>query len=147
MLSSSLEDYLNMICKMAAQETGVRPLEIAKELQVPLSRVVQAIQRLHYQKYLIYSPYKPLEMTEKGIEMDKYLRARNELIKEFLEFLDIEENFDSEFEAMKQYLSVSTLEVMEKFVLFTRQYPEVSQRYKMFAKKVPKGMILPKIPE
>lgn len=96
---------------------------------------------------MIYSPYKPLVVTEKGEEMGKYLTARNKLIKEFLEFLEIEENLQSELEAMQQYLSVPSLQTIEKFVLFTRQYPEVSQRYKQFSKKVSKEVLLPQIPE
>lgn len=147
MLSSSLEDYLEIICTMQLEKGEVKSLEIAQDLKVPLSRVVQSIQRLHYQKYLVYSPYRPLEITEKGKQMGAYLTARNKLIKEFLEFLEIKENFDSELEAMKQYLSIPSLEVIEKFVLFTRQYPEVSQRYKQFSKKVPKEVLLPKLPE
>lgn len=147
MLSSSLEDYLEIICRMQLEKGEVKSLEIAQDLKVPLSRVVQAIQRLHYQKYLIYSPYKPLELTSKGEQMGNYLTARNRLIKEFLGFLEIKENFQSELEAMQQYLSVPSLETIEKFILFTRQYPEISQRYKLFLKKVPKEVLLPKLPE
>lgn len=147
MLSSSLEDYLEIICRMKSEKGEVKTLEIAQELKVPLSRVVQAIQRLHYQKFLVYSPYKPLEITQKGQDMGTYLTARNKLIKEFLEFLEIEENLDSELVAMQQYLSVSSLETIEKFILFTRQYPEVSQRYKLFSKKVPTRVLLPELPE
>ncbi len=147
MLSSSLEDYLEIICRVQEEKGEVKSLEIAQDLKVPLSRVVQAIQRLHYQKYLVYSPYRPLEITEKGKQMGNYLMARKSLIKEFLEFLEIKENFDSELEAMGQYLSVPSLEVIEKFILFTRHYPEVGQRYKLFSKKPPKETLLPKLPE
>ena len=147
MLSSSLEDYLEIICRMQLEKGEVKSLEIAQELKVPLSRVVQAIQRLHYQRFLIYSPYKPIELTPKGEQMGLYLTGRNNLIKEFLEFLEVEENFESELKAMQQYLSHPSLETIEKFVLFTRQYPEVSNRYKMFSKKVPTGALLPKLPE
>ena len=147
MLSSSLEDYLEIICRMQEEKGTVKSLEIAQDLKVPLSRVVQAIQSLHYQKYLVYSPYKLLEITEKGKQMGAYLTGRNKLIKEFLDFLEIKENIESESQAMQQYLSVPSLEVIEKFILFTRQYPEVSQRYKLFSKKAPKEILLPKIPE
>lgn len=147
MLSSSLESYLEVIYRMEKQEKEIKALEIAQELNVPLSRVVQAIQRLHYQKYLTYSPYKPIEMAQKGIQMGEYLIARNKLIREFLGILDIGENLENELEAMKQYLSVDSLKTIEKFILFIRQYPEVTQRYKLFAKKAPKEVLLPELPE
>lgn len=147
MLSSSLESYLEIIYKMERDEKEIKALEIAQELSVPLSRVVQAIQRLHYQKYLTYSPYKPIELTERGNQTGEYLIARNGLIQEFLEILNIGENLESELEAMKQYLSVDSLRTIEKFVLFIRQYPEVTQRYKLFSKKGSKEVLLPELPE
>ena len=147
MLSSSLESYLEIIYRMEKQEKEIKALEIAQELSVPLSRVVQAIQRLHYQKYLTYSPYKPIELVEKGIQTGEYLVARNKLIREFLEVLDIGENLESELEAMKQYLSIDSLKTIEKFVLFIRQYPEVTQRYKQFSKKAMKEVLLPELPD
>lgn len=147
MLSSSLEIYLESIYRMEKEAKEIKALEIAQELNVPLARVVQAIQRLHYQKYLTYSPYKPIELTERGIQMGRYLIARNKLIEEFLEILNIQENLESELEAMKQYLSVESLRVIEKFVLFIRQYPEVTQRYKMVSKKLDRNVILPELPE
>lgn len=147
MLSSSLESYLEMIYKFESQEKEIKPLEIAQELNVPLSRVVQAVQRLHYQKYLTYSPYKPVKLTERGIETATYLVARNKLIQEFLEILKIEENLETELEAMQQYLSIESLKTIEKFVLFIRQYPEVTQRYKQFSRKAMKEVLLPELPD
>lgn len=147
MLSSSLQGYLEIIYKIEKAGQEIKVLEIAQELNVPLSRVVQAVQRLHYQKYLTYSPYKPIELTERGRETGNYLVARNNLLKEFLRILNIEDNLESELEIMKQYLSVSSLETIEKFVLFIRQYPEVTQRYNQFSKKLSKEILLPKLPD
>ena len=79
--------------------------------------------------------------------MGKYLIARNQLIQEFLEVLNIEANIESELEAMKQYLSIDSLRIIEKFVLFIRKYPEVIQRYKLFSKKVTEQVLLPELPE
>lgn len=147
MLSASLEECLEVIYKMALQENELKSSEIAKQLNVPLSRVIQGIQRLHYQKYLIYSPYKPIELTAKGKEMGEYLIARKALIKEFLDILQIKENVENEAKAMEQYLSVSSLRAIEKFILFIRQYPEVTQRYKLISRKLTQGALLPPLPE
>ena len=147
MLSSSLEDCLVSIYEMALQEHELKSSEIAKRLNVPLSRAIQGIQRLHYQKYLTYSPYRPLELTEKGKMMGEYLVARKAIIREFLDILQIEENVESEVKAMEQYLSISSIRTIEKFVLFIRQYPEVTQRYKLFSRKKGKEILLPPLPE
>ena len=146
MISPSLEDYLESIYKSEISDIEIKPLTISQELDKPLSRVVQAIQRLHYQKYLVYSPYKPIKLTNKGIELGKYIDSRNKLIKDFLELINLSDtNLDNELDAMKQYLSIETLESIEKFLLFNKQYPEINQRYKMVYNKIESGRLLYRI--
>ncbi|MEG0013259.1 MAG: metal-dependent transcriptional regulator [Cellulosilyticaceae bacterium] len=135
MLSSSLEEYLITIYQMANKGEELKCNEVSKALNVPLKKTIQAIQRMHYQKYVVYSPYQPLTITDKGKETAKYLLSRNDLIDEFLDILQITENVETEASAMRQYLSHETLEGIEKFVLFIRQYPEVTNRYKLFMKR------------
>lgn len=147
MLSSSLEDYLIVIYKMATQGEELKSTEISKTLGVPLKKTIQALQRMHYQKYVTYLPYQPLAITDRGKEMAKFLISRNELIEEFLNMMQVSENFRTEKETMQQYLSYETLEALEKFVLFMHQYPEVLSRYKIFMRRKPKNKILEPLPE
>ncbi|MGL6175040.1 MAG: metal-dependent transcriptional regulator [Cellulosilyticaceae bacterium] len=147
MLSSSLEEYLITIYEINEKEEEIKCNEVAKALNVPLKKAIQAIQRMHYQKYVVYSPYQPLVITEKGKKEAKYLLSRNQLIDEFLEILQITENIETEKESMRQYLSYQTLESIEKFVLFNRQYPEVVNRYKIFLKRKPRTRIIEDMPE
>lgn len=142
MLSSSLETYLLGIYNMANEGVELKSSEITRVLNVPLKKTIQALQRLHYQKYVVYTPYQALTMTEKGLTMAKYLSARNNVIDEFLDILQITENRELEKEAMQQYLSKEALEAIERFVIFTRQYPEIVTRYKLFAKRKPKVRLL-----
>lgn len=142
MLSSSLEEYLITIYQMSDKGEELKCNEVAKSLNVSLKKAIQAIQRMHYQKYVVYSPYQPLAITDKGKEEAKYLISRNELIDEFLGVLQLTENIEGERDAMRQYLSHETLEAIERFVLFIRQYPEVINRYKLFMKRKPKTRIL-----
>lgn len=147
MLSSSLEKYLVGIYKMARTDKELKSTDIAKEINQPLQKTIQALQRMHYQKYIVYSPYQPLKLTEQGSKMAEYLIAREALVEEFLTLLQINENKELEKEAMQQYLSYESLEAIEKFVLFNRQYPEISQRYKLLMKKKLAAKLLPPIPE
>lgn len=147
MLSSSLEEYLIVIYKMAVQNEELKSSEISRALSVPLKKTIQALQRMHYQKYITYLPYQPLAITDKGKDMAKFLISRNALIEEFLNMMQISENFRTEKETMQQYLSYETLEALEKFILFMRQYPEVLNRYKIFMKRMPKNKILEALPE
>lgn len=146
MLSSSLEEFLITIYKMSEERTELKSTDVAKKIDAPLQKTIQALQRMHYQKYIIYSPYQPLVITEKGKEMSRYLIARNNLIEEFLDILQIGKNKEAEKEAIKQCLSYESLEALEKFVLFVRQYPEVTKRLKLFSKIQPHTKLLPPIP-
>lgn len=147
MLSASLEKYLVGIYKMALAEKELKSTDIAKEINQSLQKTIQALQRIHYQKYIIYSPYQPLRLTEQGRQMAQYLIARDELIEEFLVLLQIEEHRELEKESMQQYLSYETLKRIEQFVLFNRQYPEILQRYKLVVKKNFDYGLLPTLPE
>ena len=48
---------------------------------------------------------------------------------------------------MKQYLSKESLEVIDQFVCFVRQYPEIMTRYKVYSKRKVRNRILEAFPE
>ena len=146
MLSASLEKYLLCIYDKVRQNNELKSTEIAKEMNQSLQKAVQALQRLHYQKYITYSAYQPLRLTEQGKKVAEYLMARNKLIEDFLDILHIEQNRETEKEAMQQYLSYESLKVIEKFVIFNQQYPEIGMRYEMILKREPLVDLLPNFP-
>lgn len=147
MLSSSLEQYLIHIYEMTRQGTEIKSGELTSELNMPLKKTIQALQRMHYQKYIVYLAYQPITITDKGKEMARYLVSRNELIDEFLELLQITEHKQEESEAMKQYLSKESLECIDRFVCFVKQYPEITNRYKLYSKRKMRTKILELAPE
>lgn len=146
MLSSSLEKYLILIYEMSVKEEELKCSELAKSLNVPLKKVIQALQRMHFQKYITYIAYQPLVITEKGQQMARYLISRDALIEEFLALLQINVD-EEEKEAMKQYLSYEALTGIEQFVAFIRQYPEITNRYKIYTKRKSRAAILEPLPE
>lgn len=146
MLSSSLEKYLVAIYEMMETNKELKISELAKHMNQSLQKTIQALQRMHYQKQVIYSPYQPLKLTEEGKKMAEYLIARDALIDEFLSLLHIEKNAAAEREAMAQYLSYDSLEKIEKFVMFNRQYPEIAKRFELLLQIPPKNTLLPPLP-
>lgn len=146
MLSSSLEKYLICLYRQLENYNELKISELAKEMNQPLQKTIQALQRMHYQKQIIYSTYQPLKMTEQGKKMAEYLIARDTLIAEFLAFLHIEENAETEKEAMAQYLSHESLTKIERFVLFNRQYPEIAERFNLLLQLNPEESLLPPLP-
>ncbi len=145
MLSSSLEKYIVCMYRMLETNTEIKISDIAKKMNQPLQKTIQALQRMHYQKQIIYSSYQPLKLTEDGKKMAEYLIARDKLIEEFLKCLHIDVNFEQEKEVMCQYLSHSSLVQIEKFVTFCNQYPEISERFSLYVKMMPENTMLPPI--
>ncbi|MBP3886539.1 MAG: hypothetical protein J6F30_02620 [Cellulosilyticum sp.] len=146
MLSSSLEKYLICLYNNLEQHSEFKISELAKEMNQPLQKTIQALQRMHYQKQIIYSTYQPLRMTEQGKKMAEYLIARDALIDEFLKLMHIEENAEAEKEAMAQYLSHDSLMKIERFVLFNRQYPEIAERFELILTLDIEESLLPPLP-
>lgn len=145
MLSSSLEKYLILIYELSMKEEEMKCSELARTLNVPLKKVIQALQRMHYQKYISYTAYQPLTITEKGQQMARFLISRDALIEEFLALIQM--NMDEEEkDTMKQYLSYEALKAIEQFVAFVRQYPEITNRYKLYLKRNQGESILEPLP-
>ena len=126
MLSSSLEKYLIGIYEMLEEDKELKISDLAKRMNQPLQKVIR--------------------MAERGRKTAEYLIARNALIDEFFGILRIEKNADLEKEAMVQYLSRESLEKIERFVLFNRKYPEISERFNLLLQMVPQDRLLPPIP-
>lgn len=146
MLSSSLEKYLIAIYEQLETNKELKISDLSKQMNQSLQKTIQALQRMHYQKQIIYSPYQPLRLTEEGKKMAEYLIARNMLIDEFLEILHFEKNLVAEKEAMAQYLSYDSLGKIEKFVIFNRQYPEIAKRFELLLQIPQKNTLLPPLP-
>lgn len=132
---------------MSEKEEEIKSSEIAKVLNIPLKKTVQALQRLHFQKYIVYSAYQPLQITEKGKQMALYLASKDLVLEEFLNIIQLPDHCQEEKEAMHQYLSYEALECIERFVIFVKQYPEIMNRYRLFNKRKLKMRMLEQKPE
>lgn len=146
MLSSSLEKYLVAIYEMLETSKELKISDLSKRMNQSLQKTMQALQRMHYQKQVVYSPYQPLKLTAEGKKMAEYLVARDALLDEFISILHIEKNAEAEREVLAQYLSYESLEKIEKFVMFNRQYPEIKERFDLLLQLPPKNTLLPPMP-
>lgn len=146
MLSSSLEKYLVAIYEMLETGKELKISDLSKRMNQSLQKTIQALQRMHYQKQVVYSPYQPLKLTDEGRRMAEYLVARDALLDEFISLLHIEKNAEAEREVLAQYLSYESLEKIEKFVMFNRQYPEIRERFDLLLQLPSKNTLLPPMP-
>ncbi|MCA1927189.1 MAG: metal-dependent transcriptional regulator [Calditerrivibrio sp.] len=92
-LTKSLEDYLETILILENKEGGARVTSIAKRLNVKKPAVTSALRMLSDKKFVIYTPYKVVKLTDEGRKLAESVLKRHQVItKFFVELLNIPEN-------------------------------------------------------
>ena len=132
LLSPSLEDYLEEICRISQRGEAVRVTDIAACLKVSLPSVTRAMQRLDESNYIKYRRYKEIILTDKGKEFGQFLVERNRIIRDFLKLIGSECDAAAEAEAMEHYLSLPTLLAIMNFVKFSEKHSFWLDEYKQF---------------
>ncbi|MCS7129578.1 MAG: winged helix-turn-helix transcriptional regulator, partial [Candidatus Caldarchaeum sp.] len=71
------EEYLEAVFEILRQRNGrVRPVDVARALNVAPSTVKKVIIRLREMGYVRYEPYKLLELTDEGLAKVEKLKRR-----------------------------------------------------------------------
>jgi DtxR family transcriptional regulator, Mn-dependent transcriptional regulator len=83
-LSTSLEDYLETIF-LLSKKSIVRSKNIAKALCVKQPSVTKALNHLAKRGLIDYSPYGPIQLTEKGLSLAKKVLEKHLICKKFFE--------------------------------------------------------------
>ncbi len=86
-LSSSLEDYLEAIYNLSADDRVARSKDIADQLDVAKSSVTGALRTLADRKMVNYKPYGYVTLTDQGREQAARVARKHDIIKSF--FTDI----------------------------------------------------------
>lgn len=89
-LSSSLEDYLEVIFELQEKESVARVKDIADMLNVKRSSVTIALRALSEKGMVNYAPYSVITLTAEGYEVGCAIRDRHELLQSiFTNLLDV----------------------------------------------------------
>ena len=91
-ISSSLEDYLEVILKLQHTDDEIRITDIADEMHVSKPSVNRAVKTLRSQGFLEHEKYGKLRLTDKGEQKAETVARRHAIIKTFLkDVLQVEE--------------------------------------------------------
>lgn len=83
-VTSSLQDYLEVILSLSEEDENVRVTDIASSLNIAKASVSQALSTLKKEGLITQSRYGPVQLTEKGKEYAHQVRRRHEVIRFFL---------------------------------------------------------------
>jgi len=129
-LTPSMEDYLEMIYRLASSNGYTRTNDLAEALNVKPPSASKMVQRLARRGYLEYEPYGVLTLTPKGAELARFLLERHNTLKEFLETLGVRENALRDTERIEHSISRETLDCIAAFMAFLRTEPSWLSRYR-----------------
>jgi len=132
LLTSAMEDYLEMICRNSLNEGYLRVNKLAELLNVKASSASKMVQKLGELGLLDYEKYGIIILTESGREIGKFLLSRHSTIERFLKLIGISENLLIETELIEHNISSNTLENIKILNDFFEEKPEIANMFEEF---------------
>jgi Mn-dependent DtxR family transcriptional regulator len=140
LLTSAMEDYLEMIYRNSLKEGYMRINTLSELLNVKASSTTKMVQKLTSLGMLNYQKYGIIFLTDKGKDLGKYLLERHAIIETFLSFMGVNENILQETELMEHNITPDTLLKFNLLNMFFDKYPEISQKFRDYEKSYNTGI-------
>lgn len=125
-LSSSMEDYIEMIYRLSKKSDEVRVNDLSQALNVQPPSTTKMIKRLSKDNYVIYEKYGFIRLTEKGRNVGSKLLERHKIIFEFLELIGVKDNILEQTEIIEHAVNDEVLNKINKltdFLMNCDEYP------------------------
>jgi len=124
-LSSTLEDYLETICRLQDEKGFARVRDIADALDVASSTATAALHALDQKGMINYKPYEPVTLSSAGRERSEQILLRHRILQDFLEnVLAIPgERADSIACRMEHAIDKESLMRFVCFLVFIKDHP------------------------
>lgn len=135
LLTSSMEDYLEMINRICIEEGYTRINQLADKLNVQPPSVTKIIQKLRKLELVDYKKYGIVRLTEEGKIIGDFLLKRHEIIEKFLKNIGVEDTRLKDTEMIEHDVSIETLRNMYIFNKFLSSNSDIKERYKNFKKE------------
>ena len=119
-LSSSMEDYIEMIYRLSRKSNEVRVSDLSQALNVQPPSTTKMLKRLAKGNYVFYEKYGCIKLTEKGRDAGGRLLERHRIIFEFLEYIGIEENILEQTEIIEHAVNEEVLGRLNKLTKFLK---------------------------
>ena len=110
-MTQSLEDYLEAVYMLIAEDRPAQVRDVARMLAVKMPSVVKALHELKKLGLVTQKPYAAIELTAKGRRVAKLVLGRHTLIRDFLMKLGVSRrNADKDACLMEHILSAETID-------------------------------------
>jgi len=139
-LSSSMEDYLEVIHQLIVTRQAARVRDIADALDVKMPSVTGALKKLSQKGLVNYDPHQIITLTEEGERVAKQVARRHRTIARFLEtVLDIDpDTADKNACRMEHAVDEAVLDRLVKYLEYLEICPlagnDFKERFSIFCK-------------
>ena len=125
-LTSSMEDYLEMIIRLKEKQPFVRINELANNLNVRPSSASKMLDNLKKAGYIDFKKYGSIMVTEKGYEEGRYLLHRHQVLQDFFCTLNHTEDELELVEKIEHFINHRTVANMEQALPFLRPKNDIT---------------------
>lgn len=119
-MTSSMEDYLEMVCRMEEEGEPIRVSSLAASLHVRPSSASKMLDNLRKAGYIDFKKYGTIMVTEKGYEEGRYLLHRHRVLQDFFCTLNHTEDELELVEKIEHFINHRTVANMEQALSFLR---------------------------
>lgn len=119
-LTSSMEEYLEMICRILQKNEVVRIRELAENLHVKPSSASKMVNNLKEAGYIEFKKYGYIAITQKGLETGNYLLHRHRVLHDFLCLLNHTKDELEQVEKIEHFINKITIDNLERLTEWMR---------------------------
>lgn len=135
LLTASMEDYLEMICRLSENTGFTRIHDLAAALNVQPPSATRMVQKLADAGLINYEKYGVILLGVKGRQVGNTLLKRHNIVESFLKLLGVAEGVLEETEKIEHTISAQTLKCMNALVNFLQDHPEIAREFEEYRNK------------
>lgn len=113
-ITSAMEDYLEMICRLAQTQSYIRVGVLADKLNVKTSSVSKMVQNLKALRLVDFEKYGYIRLTPKGQAAGDYLIYRHNVLNQFLCHINHSEDEIEQVEKIEHFLNENTVRNIDR---------------------------------
>lgn len=133
-LTEKAEDYLEAILNVVLEKGYAKTKDVAGELDVSPSSVVEMFQKLDSIGLVEYRRYEGVVLTPRGRQIAEVIKFRHDTLKRFFLLIDVpEETADKDACTMEHELSEKSIEQIRFFIEFLDSGPSRQDLLKDFS--------------
>lgn len=132
LLTSAMEDYLEMIYRNSLVEGYMRINTLSELLNVQAPSATKMVQKLTTLGLLYYKRYGIIFLTENGKEIGRFLLERHKIIETFLMHLGVGDSILLETELIEHNITAATLQKINSLNKLFESDPQLEKRFQFF---------------